>query len=136
MTGTGNVNWRLLVLVPGTFFATAVLTGGAVTAIFEPRIEFSLFLGIPAGLLTGVLVSAFVAAELVSRDSFRRRIAMGVAGFSLAYLLSFVGALLILDAGVVGSLVLAIVLGLAGGVLAYVRSNSGTSGHPGLAVEN
>lgn len=131
MTGTGNVNWRLLVLVPGTFFATAVLVGGAVTAILEPRIEFSLFLGIPAGLLFGVVGSAFVAAGLVSQESLRRRIASAAAGFSLAFLLSFAVALLVLDAGTVVSLGFSVVLGLVGGVFAYARSRPEMTGHSG-----
>lgn len=131
MTGTGSVNWRLLVLVPATFFATAVLVGGAVAALLEPRIEFSLFLGIPAGLLSGVVVSAFVAAGLVARRSLRRRIATAAAGFSLVFLLSFGGLLLVLDAAVVVTLGLSVVLGLVAGVLGFVRSQPRMTSHAG-----
>lgn len=131
MTGTGSVNWRLLVLVPATFFATAVLVGGAVAALLEPRIEFSLFLGIPAGLLFGAVVSAFVAAGLVARRSLRRRIATAAAGFSLVFLLSFGGLLLVLDAAVVVTLGLSVVLGLVAGVLGFVRSQPRMTSHAG-----
>lgn len=132
MRDTDGPTWRLIVLVPSTFFATALLVGGAVSALLEPWIEFSLFLGIPAGLLAGVVAAGGVAAGFVVENSpVRTQIAMGVAGFSLAFLLSFGGVLLVLDAGVVISLGLSVVLGLVGGVFAYVRSRPGTIGHSG-----
>lgn len=70
-------------LVAGT--ATLLLVTVAVTAVLEPRIEFSIFIGIPAGLITAVLITAGVAIALrdPTATPYAFGIAAGVAGVTV-----------------------------------------------------
>lgn len=58
--------------------AAFLLVGVAVTAALESMIEFSLFIGLPAGFVAAILVTAVVAMTL--DDPNPRRNAVGVAG--------------------------------------------------------
>ena len=116
----------IAVLVTSAFLTSGLLVGLAVTAVLESRIEFSLFLGIPAGLLAGVLVAWGVWRGLSGADQPRRRsVAWAVAGFSLAFLLSFGALVLFLNEGSAMSLGLGLAGGLVGGVLAYLYARTG-----------
>lgn len=57
--------------------AAFLLVGVAVTAVLEPTIEFSLFIGLPAGFIAAVIATGFVA--LTVNDPDPRRNAAGVA---------------------------------------------------------
>ncbi|MFB6085914.1 MAG: hypothetical protein ABEJ84_03775 [Halodesulfurarchaeum sp.] len=136
MTTNRGPSWKRFVLVPSVFFAAGLLIGGAVTALLEPRMAFSLLLGIPAGLLAGVVAAGAVAVGLTSENSRRRQIGRGIAGFSLAFLSSFAAALLALDLGTVVSLGLALVIGLAGSAFAVRRGPPETAEHPSSKTPN
>lgn len=62
-------------LAAGT--AAFLLVTVAVTTLLESRIAFSIFVGLPAGFLAGVVVAAFVAITLTDPDP--RRYAAGVS---------------------------------------------------------
>lgn len=70
-------------LAAGT--AAFLLVGVAVTAALEPTIEFSLFIGLPAGFVAGVIVIAFVAITLTDPNKLRYSagVSTGVAGITI-----------------------------------------------------
>jgi hypothetical protein len=93
---------------------TFLLVTVAVTTLFERWIEFSVFVGLPAGLLAGVLAFGAVAYRLAGAAPARRRRLVGaVGGFCAAFLL----ALLWLTVGWNGSVALSIGVALLVGVL-------------------
>lgn len=109
---------KSLFLAFGAGLATFLLVGGAVTALFEQWVEFSLFIGIPVGLLAAVVVAGGVAASLTAdAPAKKRRIAGLVSGFSLGFLGALAALLLVWDGGVTASLGVSIVVGLAGSIL-------------------
>ena len=75
--------------------ATFLLVGVLVTELTAARVEFSLFLGIPAGLVAGTAAAAVVFARLGDPDPAKRRVALASGGFGVA----FVGVLLLLAGG-------------------------------------
>lgn len=116
---------KSLVLAAGVGLATFLLVGGAVTAILEQWIEFSLFIGIPVGLLAGVLAAGGIAVGLSEEASTRQRIAKIVAGFSLGFLLSLAVLLLIWNGGFTLTVGISIAVGLVTAVLVdWVRPSS------------
>lgn len=130
------MNGKSLVLASSAGLATFLLVGAGVTIVFEQWIEFSLFVGIPAGLLAGVLAAGGVAFGLATEDPSRqRRIAGTVAGFSVAFLLSLGILVLVWNGGLTVSLGVSIVIGLAGAGFAYVRGRTGkqSNGQPAAA---
>lgn len=66
--------------------AVFVAVGALVTEVAAPRIEFSLFIGLPAGLVAGVAVAAFTYLRLGSTDPNRRRPAIALTMFGAAFL--------------------------------------------------
>ena len=131
------MSWKS-VAIAGTVAITAFLVAGiAVTALLEPRIEFSLFLGIPTGVFAGVLVAWGVNRGLTTEEDPRRRsVAWTVGGFSLAFLFSLVGFVLVLDEGVAMSLGLSLAGGLVGGLLAFLFARLGRSGQSRSALDS
>ena len=126
-----------LALVASAFLASGLLVGLGVTAALEPRIEFSLFLGIPTGVFAGVLVAWGVNRGLTTEEDPRRRsVAWTVGGFSLAFLFSLVGFVLVLDEGVAMSLGLSLAGGLVGGLLAFLFARLGRSGQSRSALDS
>ncbi|WP_415380962.1 hypothetical protein [Halosimplex sp. TS25] len=79
---------RTLVLALAAGLAAFLAVGVAVTEVALRWIEFSLFVGLPVGLLAGVTAVALVITGLGTGVShLRRRIAVTVATFGLAFLL-------------------------------------------------
>ncbi|NHN49377.1 hypothetical protein G9464_17540 [Halostella sp. JP-L12] len=102
-------------------FAAFVVVGVAVTELALPWIEFSLFLGLPVGLVAGVSVAAAVYVGL-SEDARgqHRRIAVATTGFGVVFLAVLILATVAVQRSVVSSLVLAVGAGMATAVLTYV----------------
>jgi len=73
----------VVALAAGT--AAFLLVAVAVTAALEPRIEFSVFLGLPAGFIAGVLVAAVDAVLLGDPDAVRygAGVSIGAAGVTV-----------------------------------------------------
>ncbi len=109
------------VIAVTTFF----LVGIAVTASLEPRIEFSLFVGLPAGFLGGVIAGAGTLYWLAKDEQTAHVIAGSLAWF----LIGFVGSMGILLVGLNGSMLIssgiAAVVGIIASGLAYGRLTTG-----------
>ncbi|SER44693.1 hypothetical protein [Natrinema salaciae] len=109
-----------LALVAGS--AAFLIAGVTVTEFAHQWIEFSLFIGIPAGIVAGVVTSAAVYIGLADNSpAQRQRIASAVAGFGVVFL----GGLLllggVLSLGVTLALSIAFVGALLAGTGVYVR---------------
>ena len=84
-------------------------------------IEFSLFVGIPAGVVAGVAAAAVVLVRYEDPEPARRRPAVALAGFGVVFVVA-----LLVAAGGVGlrnsvALPVAAVVGLVGAGVAVVR---------------
>lgn len=127
----GILDSKSLVLATSAGLAAFLLVGGTATAIFEQWIEFSLFIGIPIGLLAGVVAGGGVAAGLSEEASTRQRIAKIVAGFSLGFLLSLAVLLLFWNGGMTVSLGISIAVGLVVAVFVdWLRPSSPAGNNP------
>ena len=101
--------------------AVFLAVGVAVTELAGTWIDFSLFVGLPTGIVAGAAAAAVVAFGLSGGADLRlRRIAGGMAGFGVGFLLAVVG-LGVLGVGVVLSMGVAVVVGLVAAVVAYFR---------------
>lgn len=97
--------------------------GAAVTEFTQRWIEFSLFVGIPAGLATGAVTVAAVYFGLTDDAPVdRRRIAGAFAGFGVGFILVLVVFGWIVDTGVAAAIVVSLVVALTVGALAYLRA--------------
>ena len=102
---------------------TFLLVTVAVTGLFERWIEFSVFVGLPAGLLAGVLAFGVVAYRLAGAAPARRRRLVGaVGGFSAAFLFALLGLTLGWDGSVALSIGVALLVGLLGLLIGYVTA--------------
>lgn len=114
-----QTNPLVMALVAG--FAVLLVVGAAVTELALPWIEFSLFVGFPAGLVAGVAVAAAVYLGLAAdAPARRRRVAVATAGFGAVFLAVLTVATVTASLSVVASLVLGVVAGLTAATLAYV----------------
>lgn len=79
------MNRSVLVIALGVAITGFLLTAATVSLIFEPFIEFSVFIGIPVGLLAAVIVTA-AAISALGRDPSRLLTSAfaGLAGFGYA----------------------------------------------------
>lgn len=115
------MNFKSLALAFAAGITTFLVVGIVVTELAQPSIEFSLFLGIPAGLGAGAFVTAIVYRSLADdAPAERRRIAFAVATFGLVFLLVLVAVATLLDLGTVVSLIVAAVVGILASVSAYL----------------
>ncbi|WP_253737294.1 hypothetical protein [Halohasta salina] len=102
--------------------AAFLVVGVTVTELVGAWIEFSLFVGLPAGIVAGALVAAAVSYGLGDGvPSRRRRLAGSVAGFGVGFLVAVV-ALGVAGVGVVSSMVAAFGVGLVAAVVRYLRA--------------
>lgn len=104
---------------------TFLIVGIAVTALLESRIEFSLFVGLPAGFLGGVIAGAGTLYWFAKDEQTAHVIAGSLAWF----LVGFVGSMGVLLVGLNGSMLtssgIAAVVGIAASGLAYGRLATG-----------
>jgi len=102
--------------------AAFLVVGVTVTELAAARIDFSVFVGIPAGVVAGMAVTAAVAFELADVDSPQRyRLAGAVAGFGVGFLAAVIVLSGLVGLGVVLSMALGVVVGLVAAVVSYVR---------------
>jgi len=81
---------RTLALALAAGLATFLVVGAAVTEFALRWIEFSLFVGLPVGLVAGVTAAATVVLGSGDEASARsRRVAVAVGAFGVAFLLVF-----------------------------------------------
>lgn len=115
------MNTKSLALALLAGIATFLVVGIAVTALLEPRIEFSVFLGIPAGLGAGAVAAAAVYLGLGDdAPAERRRVALAFGLFGAGLLATLV-VLAAAGQGVVLSIAAGVVVGLVAGVVGYRR---------------
>lgn len=102
--------------------AAFLVVGVAVAELAHPWIEFSLLLGIPAGLATGAFTAAGVYLGLADdAPADRRRIAGSFAAFGVGFSLALVVLGWVVNVGVGTAIVSSVVVALAVAVVAYVR---------------
>jgi hypothetical protein len=107
----------------GAGVTTFLLVTVAVTSLLERWIEFSVFVGLPAGLLAGVLAFGAVAFRLAgAAPGPRRRLAGAVTGFSAAFLLTLLGLTIGWNGSVALSIGVALGVGVLGLLIGYVTA--------------
>jgi hypothetical protein len=133
-----EMNLRLLGTTIAAGIATVLVVGLAVTELLQPRIEFSLLVGIPAGLFAGAVVAAAVAWGSSAGSTAQRRLLASSIGAAATTFLVVVGAGVVLALGVAGTVVVGVLLGTVVGVAVavvnYVRLRGDRPG-PGEAAE-
>lgn len=121
-------NAKSLSLATAAGIATYLITGVAVTEFAQPWIEFSLFVGLPAGVTAGAFAAAVVYLGLADDAPARhRRIAGALAGFGAVSLVVLIALSGLLDVGVTLALGIAFVVGVVAGIGTYVRGPRGTT---------
>lgn len=101
--------------------ATFLVVFVAVSELLVPTIEFSVLVGIPAGLIAGVAAIAGVLLGLGERSRGpTRSLAVALGTFGLVLLVALVGALLLLKVSLTLSLVGGTVLGVLGALAAFL----------------
>ena len=101
--------------------AAFLVVGLVVTEIASAWIEFSVFVGLPAGIVAGVAVAAAVAFGLADDSPQRYRLAGTIAGFGVGFLAAVVVFSGVVGLGVVLSTGLGVVVGLVAAVVSYLR---------------
>jgi len=105
--------------------AAFLVVGVAVTELVAARIEFSLFVGLPAGIVAGAAAAAVVAYGLGESTTPRqRRLAASIASFGLGFLAALVFLSGLVGLGMVLSMGVGIVVGLAAAVVSYLRGST------------
>lgn len=120
------MNLRLLgrTLVAG--LVAFLVVGVAVTELLSARIEFSVLIGTPAGLVAGALAAALVAwGTSAGAPPQRRRLATACGAFAAGLLLVLALGALVQMGTVVGT-VLGVVVGLIAAAAAYLRPRGRT----------
>lgn len=109
-----------------------LVVGVAVTEIAQPWIEFSLFLGIPAGIVAAAFTAAAVYLGLADdAPASRRRIAGTFAAFGVAYLAALVVLGGIVNIGMALAIVISAGIALVVAAAAYIRGSNRGSTEPG-----
>lgn len=109
--------------------AAFLVVGVAVTELLAPRIEFSLFLGLPAGLLAAVIAMVAVAVGFGRDEAASRRVAVAVGTYGAVFLATAVAVGSVVGQGVLASMLVGVVAGLAAGGWTYVRDPSAGRRH-------
>lgn len=85
---------RTAVLALLSGLSALLVVGVAVTELASARIEFSLFVGIPAGVAAGLAAAAYVFARLEDPDRARHRPALALATFGAVFVVALLVATL------------------------------------------
>ena len=102
--------------------AAFVLVGVAVTELAASRVEFSVFLGLPAGVTAGVVATLAVLYASGDVNPGHQRVGRALGGFGVGFLAGLVGATVVARTGAVVGLVVGVVAGLAAAVLSWARA--------------
>lgn len=108
-----------------------LVVGVTVTELAAAWVEFSLFVGIPTGVVAGAAVAAVVAFGLrTDVDQRQHRFASVIAGFGLGFLAALVVLSGLIGLGVVLSMGLGVVIGLVSAVASYLHEPTGPGEKP------
>lgn len=113
---------RTVVLALSAGVATTLLVGLAVTEALVPTIAFSILVGLPVGLASGLFVGSLVLLALADRDATatNRHAATAVGVCGLVLLVAFTVTGFVLDVGVTIGIVGGAVVGVVLGVVTFV----------------
>lgn len=121
-----SMSVRSFVLALGAGIAAFLIVGVGVTEFAQTWIEFSLFVGIPAGLAAGAFTAAAVYLGLADdAPPRRRRIAGSFAAFGAGFLVALLLLSWVLNLGVTIGIVISVVVALVLAVVAYLRGPRG-----------
>lgn len=112
-----------LALVAG--IVAFLVVGVGVTELAQPRIAFSLFVGIPAGIVAGAFAASAVYVGTADSSRQSRLVAGTIAAFGAAFLLSMLVLGLVGNVGIVLSMPVSIVVALVASGAVYVRGRDG-----------
>ena len=122
------MDFRSVTLALLSGIAAFLIVGVAVTEFAQSWIEFSVFLGIPAGLVTGAFTAAAVYLGLANDAPVgRRRIAGAFAAFGVSFIVALVVFGWIVNIGVTTAIVISVVVALAVAAVAYLRGPKETA---------
>ena len=108
--------------------ATFLVVFVVVSEALLPFLEFSVFVGLPAGLVAGVSVAVFVLVQFGrNEDRARRPLALALGTFGSTFLVGLVIALGGFQTGVTISITVAAVLGSLVGLVVGVRASRSPS---------
>jgi len=115
-----NVKSLSLALLSGV--AAFLIVGVAVTEFANSWIEFSLLLGIPAGLAAGAFTAGAVYLGLADDAPVgRRRVAGAFAAFGVGFIVALVVFGWIVNIGVTTAIIVSVVVAFAVAAVAYLR---------------
>ena len=115
------MNLKVFGLALAAGVATFIVAGVAVTELLQSRIEFSLLVGLPVGLVAGSLAAAVVARGVNEGEPpQRRRLATAFGAFGAGFLVVlFVG--IVLSLGTIISIVIGVAVGIIVAFASYFR---------------
>ena len=119
---------RALVYAGAAGIATFLVVFVVVSEALLPFLEFSVFVGLPAGLVAGISIAVFVLVQFSRRkDRARPPLALTLGTFGITFLGVLVIALGGFQTGVTISITVAAVLGSLVGLVAGVRASRSPS---------
>lgn len=118
------MNLKHIALAVLAGIAAFLIVGIAVTELLSPRIEFSLFVGIPAGLLAGVVTVIAVALGLGRDEPGTRRVAVAFGIFGAVFVVATVLVGGLGGRGVLVSMLVGVVVGIVAGAASYRRGRT------------
>jgi hypothetical protein len=123
------MNRKLLGLTLAAGVATFLIVGVAVTELLQSRIEFSLLVGLPVGLVAGAIAAGLVAwGTSKGAPAQRRRLATAFGAFGAGFLVVLVAGIL-LSIGTIISIVIGVGVGIIVAVVFYLRATGETFDH-------
>lgn len=109
---------RNVLLAAVTGFAGFMLATVAVTALLEPRIEFSIFVGLPVGILVGLVVTWYVYSRLTRDQSGGRRTATALVAAAVGFVVGFAIPATV-GVGLTISMTVAVATAVVAGLVSY-----------------
>lgn len=119
------MNFKTLTFTIGAGIAAFLFVGVAVTEFMQQWIEFSLFLGIPAGLVAGAFTAGAVYLGLSSEaPPQRRRVAGAFGAFGSGFLVALLSLAFIGQMGMAIAITVSVVLALLFALFVYLRAGN------------
>lgn len=116
------MNLKIFGLALAAGVATFIVAGVAVTELLQPRIEFSLLVGLPVGLVAGSLAAAVVAWGVNEGEPpQRRRLATAFGAFGAGFLVVLFAGIL-LPLGTTITIGIGVGVGILVAIVSYFRA--------------
>lgn len=115
------MNFKSFVLALAAGIATFLIVGAGVATLVQPWIEFSVFVGIPVGLVAGAIAAVLVALGLGDAAPVeRRRLAATFGAFAVGFLIVLVAGS-VATLGLTLSMLVGVVVGTIAALGTYLR---------------